>query len=193
MKTETDRFEEDFDRIRKWYKSDGAKPLPGDLEGRLLRWKSAQTYILTFKPLASTEVIKYLCETFTISEPRAWRDLRDTKRFFAEMDTVNDAFDRIMMAAEIRDTKARALLQGKFSAAAACDANMIKLKQYDQPTPTDEGSKQIILNLQFNPKLIGAKEVPNLLEIVTRFIGDRAKQELMVEDIDFDDMPNDGN
>jgi hypothetical protein len=189
MKNENERFEDIFDKILRWYKSDGTKPLAPDLAQRLLRWKSAQTYILTFRPLTSTEVVNYLTKTFTISEPVAWRDLRDTKRLFAEMDTVNDSFDRIMMAAEIRDTKAKALAAGKFAAAAQCDTNMIKLRGFEKdPGEAQSGSKQIILNLQFNPKLVGAKEIPNLLQTVEKFIGEKAKRELMIEDIDFDEI-----
>ncbi|WP_128544076.1 hypothetical protein [Larkinella soli] len=186
MKSESERFQEAFDHIMRWYRSDGQKPLSPPLEARRLRWVAAREYIVLYKPLTDSEIVKYLAKTYGISEPQAWRDVRDTKRFFATMEAVDKEFDKIMLIAQIKDLRTKAILLEDYKTAAKCDENLIKLGHFDQPGEGGPAGKTIVLSIDFNPARIGAKPIPNLQQMVEKFIGERARRELMIDDTDFE-------
>lgn len=190
MKNEEQRFEDAFDQIMRWYKDESGRiQLSPSLEGRRQRWLSAREWMLTYKPLTDTGVVNFLVQHHGVSEPQAWRDVRDTKRFFASMEKANREFERIMLVANIKDLRTKAESKGQFKVAAQCDATLAKMGQFDKPDETDEQAtgKHIELLVGFNPKLVGAKEIPNLLEQVQKFIGDKAARELMLDNADFID------
>lgn len=179
---ESAQFEQYFDEILRWYRSEGKKPLRPELAQMVVRWKAAREFILTFRPLTDSETVDMLIAAYQISEATAWRDVRNCKRLFASMSPVNHEFEQIMLMADVKDLRVQALQKDKHDVAAKCDATRQKILEKTRPVEQDQSSKQIVLNLTFNPKLVGAKEVPNLLEQVTRFIGEKAKRELMIDD-----------
>ena len=190
MKNEEQRFEDAFDQIMRWYKDESGRiQLSPSLEGRRKRWLSAREWMLTYKPLTDTGVVNFLMQHHGVSEPQAWRDVRDTKRFFASMEKANREFERIMLVANIKDLRTKAESLGQFKVAAQCDATLAKMGQFDKPDESDDQAtgKNIELLVGFNPKLVGAKEIPNLLEQVQKFIGDKAARELMLDNADFID------
>jgi hypothetical protein len=194
IQSEAELFEEDLDKILRWYKDEtGRVKLTPKLEERLNRWKMAREYILTFSPPTDRETVRFLMKSFQISEPMAYKDVRNTKRLFASMETVDKEFDRIMLIASVKKHIDRLLATGRESQVTSCYALLARLGGYDKPTEgANEGGGSLILNVQFNPKLLGAKEIPNLEATVQKFIGDRAKEELMlqVDDIDWIDVKN---
>ncbi|MFD1143030.1 hypothetical protein ACFQ4C_18025 [Larkinella insperata] len=186
MKSENERFEDAFDAILKWYKSDGETPLSASLEGRRQRWIAAREWMVAIRPLTDSETVKYLVSTYQVSEPQAWRDIRDTKRFFATMEATNKEFEKVMLIAQIKSLRTTALFNGDLKTAAKCDDNLIKLNHFDQPQDTDQAPRQIKVSIDFNPARIGAKPIPNLEAKVAAYIGEKAKRELMIEDVDFE-------
>ncbi|KAB7728136.1 hypothetical protein F5984_20540 [Rudanella paleaurantiibacter] len=190
MKTEHERFEDAFERIRRYY--DRGQPLPPDLADRVMYWKAARSYFLGDDPTIRTDsdVVDRLCDDFEeLSEGSAWRHVRDCKRYFASMETVNVEFEKVLLKARISKLEQTT---SKDSIRAACHTNLIKLGGFDQPQHSEGGSKTVILNIAFNPALVGAKPVPNLLQTVEKFIGEKARRELMIEDTDFEMLPDDG-
>lgn len=183
MKSEDARFEDDFEKIMKWYRDETRYPLTDSLHGRLQRWKIAREWTLTTRPLTDSFTVNFLMKTCGVTEPQAWRDVRDTKRFFASMERTNQDYDRIMLVAQIRDLRAKAEFAGEFSVAAKCDATLQKMGVGEQTPEESTGGKDITLNICFDPRLIGAKEIPNVLAIATKFIGEEAaRRELMITD-----------
>lgn len=180
---ENAKFEEYFDEILRWYRSDGNKRLRPELEAALTRWKSAREFILTRRPLVDSETVQFIVMTAGVSEATAWRDVRNAKRLFASMEAVNIEFEQIMLLADMKDLRVQALLKNKHDVAAKCDATRQKvLERVSAQTETEQGTKQIVLNLTFNPALVGAKPNPKLLEQVEKFIGEKARRELMIDD-----------
>lgn len=185
MKSEDMRYEDAFDHIMRHFKDENRYPLSDSLRGRLDRWRAAYDWILTYKPLTDSAAVKFLMGMYQVTEPQAWRDIRDCKRFFGNMEKAHRDFERIMLIAQIRDLRAKAEAKGQFKVAAQCDATLAKLEitiKDDQEGENQNTGKNIELLIGFNPKLVGAKEIPNLLEQVEKFIGEKAKQELMIED-----------
>ncbi|GAB2571846.1 hypothetical protein [Spirosoma areae] len=182
MKNEDARFEDDFDKIMRWYRDETRYPLSESLQQRLKRWKSAREWMLTARPLTDTQTVNFLLQTHQpLSEPQAWRDVRDCKRFFASMEKTNKEYDRIMLVAQIRDLRAKAEDAGQFKVAAQCDATLAKLGVGEEVQEDTNAGKSIELHISFNPKLLGAKEIPNLLQVATKFIGEEAaRRELMI-------------
>lgn len=185
MKSEDARFEEVFERILKWYRDEEKYPLSDALKAELNRWKFAREWVLLWKPLTDTAIVDVLVQSFPgLSEPQAWRDVRNMKRFFASMEKTNREYDRIMLVAQIRDLRAKAIAKQQYKVAAQCDATLQKMgvgiEVDDESEPV---SKSIELLIDFNPKLIGAKEIPNILEIASKYIGEvAARRELMMDD-----------
>lgn len=185
MTSEDARFESDFEKIMRWYRDETRYQLSDSLHARLLRWKFAQEFILTQRPLTDSQVVNYLMEHHDVSEPQAWRDVRDTKRLFVSMGKVNKEYDRIMLVAQIRDLRAKALHRDDLGVAAKCDATLQKMGVGEEVKQEDTNAKTIELHIGFNPKLIGAKEIPNLLAEVSKHIGEEAaRRELMIADDD---------
>src|SRR5437868_4393228 len=130
MKSEDQRFEDAFDQIMRWYKDEtGRIQLTPSLEARRQRWLSAREWMLSWKPLTDTGVVTFLMQHHNVSEPQAWRDVRDCKRFFASMEKANKDFDRIMLIANIKDLRTKAEAKGQFKVAAQCDATLAKLNE----------------------------------------------------------------
>jgi hypothetical protein len=194
-KSEYQRFEDAFDHIMRWYRDEsGRYQLSPSLEARLGRWKAAREYILTYRPLTDSIVVTFLQQQYGVSEPQAWRDVRDTKRCFASMEKVNKEFERIMLVAQIQSLRTTAMNASNYKVAAQCDATLAKMGQFAEPDvdPSSQASKKIELHIAFNPALAGAKPIPNLLETVRKFIGDKAERELMIADVDFVDRDGKG-
>lgn len=184
MKSEDARFEDDFDKIMRSFKDERYK-LTDALQQRLDRWKSAREWILTQRPLTDSATVNFLKQNHGISEGQAWRDVRDTKRFFASMEKANLEYDRIMLVAQIRDLRAKAEFAGDFAVAAKCDATLQKMGVGKEAEAVDTGAKTIELVIGFNPALIGAKPIPNLLAEVTKYLGEeQARRELMIAEED---------
>ncbi len=187
-RTDQGRYEVIYDKIMRHYNKGDV--LPDDLADRLKRWKTARTYFLDIQPHTDYDVVQLISEEFGVSEGTAWNDVRDCKRFFASMEQVNIEFEKVMLRQKIMKLEHTTT---KDQVRAICHANLIKLNGFDKPVPEESGSKQIILNIDFNPARIGAKPIPNLLGVVEKFIGEKAKRELMIEDTDFEMLPaNDG-
>lgn len=183
MTTEDARFESDFEKILRWYRDETRYQLSDSLKERLLRWKFAQEFILTSRPLTDTQTVNYLMGVHNVSEPQAWRDVRDTKRFFASMQKTNKEYDRIMLEAQIRDLRAKAEAKGQYKVAATCDATLQKMGVGEQAPEESNVGKTIELVIGFNPKLLGAKAIPNLQAVVAKYIGEEAaRRELMITD-----------
>lgn len=184
MKSEEQRFEDDFEKIISWYRDETRYPLSDSLKGQLDRWKFAREWILLWKPLTDSAVVSVLMQTYPISEPQAWRDVRNTKRFFASMEKTNQEYDRIMLVADIRDLRVKAENAKDYRTVAQCNATLQKMgvgASAEKEESTE--SKNIELIIGFNPKLLGAKEIPNLLEVATKFIGEEAaRRELMIQE-----------
>jgi len=194
-KSEDQRFEDAFDQIMRWYRDEsGRYQLSPSLEARLGRWKAAREYILTYRPLTASIVVTFLQQQYGVSEPQAWRDVRDCKRCFASMEKVNKEFERIMLIAQIQSLRTTALATKNLKVAAQCDATLAKMGQFAEPDvdPSSQASKKIELQIAFNPALAGAKPIPNLLETVRKFIGDKAERELMIANVDFVDRDGKG-
>lgn len=193
-KSEEFKFEDALAKIMRWYNDEtGTVVLDPLLEARLNRWKMAREYIHVQKPLTDTETVRFLMKYYEISEPMAWRDVRDCKRFFAAQSTVNKAFSDIMWEAGVRDLRAKAELAGDLRVMAICDKNLKDASTATQAAEeASSAGKTIVLMVGFNPELVGAKPIPNLLETVERFIGEAAKRELMIESEDWS-KPSDGN
>lgn len=182
-KSEESKFEDAFAKILRYYRDEsGTVVLDPVLEARLNRWKVAREYIQLQKPLTDTETVRMLMKYFEVSEPQAWRDVRDTKRFFAAMQPVNKQFEQIMWIAQVKDLRAKAELAEDYKTMAVCDKNLKDAGVADSPVDESAGVKNITLVVGFNPALVGAKEIPNLYEEVERFIGEAAKRELMMND-----------
>ncbi len=189
MKSEDARFEDAFDQIMRWYRDEsGRYQLSDSLQQRLDRWKSAREWILTYRPLTDSATVQFIIKTHQVSEPQAWRDVRDTKRFFASMEKTDKEFDRIMLVADVRSLRAKAEMEGDLKVSAACNATLQRMGVGDEVQAVSSVGKKIQLLISFNPKLIGAKEIPNLLETVEKFIGENARRELMIQDEDFIDI-----
>jgi hypothetical protein len=192
-KSEEFKFEDAYAKILRYYRDEsGTVVLDPVLEARLNRWKMAREYIHVQKPLTDTETVKFLMKYFEVSEPQAWRDVRDTKRFFAAMEPVNKEFDRIMWVSQVKDLRAKAELAEDYKTMAVCDKNLKDAGQADGAVDESAGVKNITLVVGFNPKLVGAKEIPNLYQKVEQFIGEAAKRELMMDDDDWS-RTDDGN
>jgi hypothetical protein len=195
-KSEDQRFEDAFDQIMRWYRDEsGRYQLSPSLEARLGRWKAAREFILTFRPLTDSIVVNFLMQQYQVSEPQAWRDVRDTKRCFASMEKVNKEFERIMLVAQIQSLRTMALKDSNYEVAAKCDATLAKMGQFTEPDvdPGAQAGKKIELHIAFNPALAGAKAIPNLLETARKFIGDvRASRELMMGNVEFVDRDGKG-
>lgn len=190
-KSEEARFHEVFDRIRKHFQNEDKYPLTPELEAEYTRWKAAYNFKLLQRPLTDTAVVDHLMGFFKISEPQAWRDVRNTKRFFTSMEQANLEFDRLMLIAQIRDLRVKAELADNLAVAAKCDATLAKLGVGKEAQEETSEAKTINLLVGFNPKLIGAKENPNLLKEVAKHIGEaQARRELMIADEEtIDDEP----
>lgn len=185
-RTDAARYEVIYDKIMRHFNK--GEDLPDELAGRVMRWKIARSYLLDLQPRTDYDVVQLLVEEFTISEGTAWNDVRDCKRFFGSMEQINSEFEKIRLRARIEKL---AHTTNKDSVKAMCHANLIKLGGFDKPEEEEAGgAKQIILNLSFNPALVGAKDVPNLDRAVQRFLGEKAKKELIIEDVDFEDVPS---
>jgi hypothetical protein len=182
MKTTEQRFQDDVERIRKWYEDDERNPLSDSLFGRLERWKKIHDYILVQQPLTDTFVVRWVAETFGVSEPQAWRDVRDGKKFFALNDPGDEKFERMMLITSIKSTRTKAELANDHKTVANCNTSLTRLGVGRKEEKPAEVSKTIILEICFDPKLIGAKDNPNLVSEVEKFIGEAAKRELVVTD-----------
>ena len=183
MKSEDARFEDDFEKIMKWYRDETRYPLSDSLAQRLFRWKVVREWVLTQRPLTDSMSVNFLMADQAVTEPQAWRDVRDSKRFFASMERANKEYDRIMLVAQIRDLRAKSEDAGEYSVAAKCDATLQKMGVGEQTSVEPVSGKDITLNICFDPRLIGAKEIPNVLEIATKYIGEEAaRRELMIVD-----------
>lgn len=183
MNNEDNSFVNDFEKIKRYYQDEKKYPLSDSLMARLLRWKSAREWILTTKPLTDSFTVQFIVDTHHVSEPQAWRDMRDCKRFFASMEKVNKDFDRIMLIADIRGLRTKAEFAGDLRTVASCYAILQKLGVGEETSEESTSAKTIELHVGFNPKLLGAKEIPNLLAEVSKFIGEeQARRELMIEE-----------
>ena len=183
MKNEDARFEDDFEKIMKWYRDEARYPLSDSLAQRLLRWKVVREWVLTQRPLTDSMSVNFLMADQNVSEPQAWRDVRDSKRFFAAMERTNQEYDRIMLVAQIRDLRAKAERAEEYAVMAKCDATLQKMGVGEQAAEEPTAGKDINLNICFDPRLIGAKEIPNVLAIAAKFIGEEAaRRELMIVD-----------
>lgn len=183
MRNEDASFLDDFERVKRYYQDEKKYPLSDSLMGRLKRWKSAREWILTQKPLTDSFTVQFIVDTHNVSEPQAWRDVRDCKRFFASMEKVNKDFDRIMLIADIRSLRTKAEFSGDLRTVASCYAILQKLGVGEETQEESANTKTIELMVGFNPKLLGAKEIPNLLAEVSKFIGEeQARRELMIEE-----------
>lgn len=183
-RTDADRYEVIYDQIIRHYNK--GEELPDDLAKRVVRWKAARVYFLDLTPRTDFDIVQLIVEDFTVSEGTAWNDVRDCKRFFASMERTNREFDRTLLKQKILKLEHST---GKDQVKAICHANLIKLGALDEPDEGESTGKQVILNVDFNPQRVGAKEIPNLLATVEKFIGEAAKRELMIEDIDFEMIP----
>ncbi len=186
-RTDHSRYEVIYDKIMRHYNR--GEVLPADLAGRVLRWKAARVYLLDLNPKTDYDVVQLVADEFGVSEGTAWNDVRDTKRFFASLEQVNAGFDKVLLRQKILKLEADTM---KDQVKAMCHANLIKLGGYDRPVAEDNAAKQIIIQLDFNPALVGAKPIPNLQRIVEKFIGDKARRELMIEDTDFEPVADNG-
>lgn len=182
-KSEEARFYQVFDKIWKHFQNEDRYPLTPELESEYKRWKAAYNFKLLQRPLTDTFIVEHLIGFFKISEPQAWRDVRNMKRFFASMEKTNEDYNRIVLEAQIRDLRVKSEEAGSFNVAAMCDANLIKLGVGKEAEEETSAPKTINLLVGFNPKLIGAKENPNLLKEVAKHIGEaQARRELMIAD-----------
>ncbi|UHG93443.1 hypothetical protein [Spirosoma oryzicola] len=184
MKTEEARFELIFDKIMKWYQDEDKYPLTPELQAELLRWKKAREFVLTQRPLTDSFTVNFLMKDCEVSEPQAWRDVRNMKRFFASMEKTNKEWDRIMLVAQIRDNRVKASLAEDYKVVAQCDAILQKMGVGDEvEQKEDNQGKNIELLIDFDPRLIGAKPIPKLFETVAKFIGEEAaRRELLIQD-----------
>lgn len=185
MKSEDARFLDDFDKIMRWYQDEVKYPISDSLNARRLRWISAREWVLTARPLTDSFVVKFLMGAHEgLSEPQAWRDVRDSKRFFASLEKSNKEYDRIMLIAQVRDLRAKAEFNGELAVAAKCDTTLQKMGVGDEPEKEESTtSKDINLHICFDPRLVGAKEIKNVFQIAAKFIGEEAaRRELMIQD-----------
>jgi hypothetical protein len=189
MKQRSDlaRYEGIYERIRKHYGRGEA--LPVELQSRVDRWKTARTYLLQDDVHTDYQVVQYLVEDCKVSEAVAWQDVRDTRRYFSQVETVNDEFGKIKLRMQIEQL---ANTTTKDAVRAQCHRNLIELGGYNKPQPEEGTTKQIIMVIGTDPRLVGAKPIANLQKIVEKFIGEKHKRELMIEDTDFEMVADGG-
>ncbi|MEZ0485427.1 hypothetical protein [Fibrella aquatica] len=183
------RFDEIFDALIKWYKAGGIDELPPDLKAHALRWMKIRDYILSFNPKHDGEVASHFSIEWKLSEAQVYHEISHAKRFYAHCAPAVADFEKIVLTAQIKDLRQKAIAKGNLAVAANCDKNLIKLGGYDQPAPQAEiGAGVINVHMQFNPALVGAKRDPGLLAQVKRHLGERAARELLISDVDFEDI-----
>lgn len=162
-------FEDKYDQIlRHWRDRSGTVELDAELETCLNRWLTVRTWLLAAPNETDRYYIDRIEEEFDVKERTAWQLLKDTRRFFADVDTVNTQYERLMQIADLRLRIKAFSLAGDGKAEMAARKLLAELTGTTRPDDDagNKGNTTIINMLVCDPSLLGAKEMPNVDQII---------------------------
>lgn len=178
--------EDKFDRIFRYYGEENGKvTLPEDLRKELDRWTFIRLLYGSWEPMSAMEIVRSVVKEFKVSESTAWRDLRNSKKLFAHLEKSNLEFERIVVIEQIKQLRAKAIKRGDLKTAAMCDGNLIKVGGYDKELEPPKRIVNVIVQPVFDPKLIGAEEIPDLDKQLQAFTRAKRKKEQEAAETEF--------
>lgn len=175
-------FDDKFDKIYRWYTAtDETAKLPKPLAEQLDRWTTI--YGLLNKPenrfLRESKLVTLIQQAFPdLSERTVRQSLSDTRKFFASVDAPNQAFERVMLIAEAKETLNRARIRNDPKAENAAIKNLTTLLGADVPEAVVE-NKTVINVLNYNPVELGGQVLAQdkLDKLIASMLADDQKKQ----------------
>jgi len=182
-KSEIQKFEDNFDRIVKYYFDERHQDkLPADLQAQLDRWKFVRLVYSSWKVTIKREVATALIKQYGIDEATAYRDIANAQRLYVRLEEVNREFERIIRIEEIKALRAKCIARGDLKIAAECDKNLIKIGGYDKELEPPKIVKQIINNFVYDARLVDGEDIPNIEKLAAQFYVKKKKELECIED-----------
>jgi hypothetical protein len=162
-------YEDKFDTIIRIYRDkSGTLQLTPELEDQVERWQLIREHIREFPHESDSELLAVIMNRFSVSRRTAYNVLSETRRFFSQIEPVNQEFEKILLINQLKkdifDTRAA----GKYKEMATLQATLSKVIGAEKPADPDGGKNTIINVLNYNPTLIGAKEYSNIDELIEK-------------------------
>ncbi|GAB3177611.1 hypothetical protein [Telluribacter humicola] len=169
--------------------------LPATLEARYQRLNHARELLYGVEHMNTQQICKSIAKKFQITVSAARLDVVDAKRLFPFLDPVDRDFEKSWLIHDIKATIQAARKKGDHKARAAAQKNLISIFGFDKDLGNQEPPSLTINVLNFNPALIGAKELPkaDLDKLIDAALDADAKQEAGYEDIDWEDVKTEEN
>ncbi|MGB4775702.1 MAG: hypothetical protein WBP45_11045 [Daejeonella sp.] len=177
MKTELQRYEDNFDKVVKYYFDEKNQvKLSDDLLNQLERWKFVRMIYSSWKIYNRREVVNAVIKEFDVNEATAYRDVANAQRLFVRLEEVNREFERIIQIEKIKKTRDKCEAKGDFRTVAVCDTNLIKIGGYDKELEPPKVIVNIINQLTYDPSLVDAEPIADLEKTIKSFLVKKKKQ-----------------
>jgi len=170
-KSEIQRFEDNFDKIVKYYTDERFhEKLSAELQVQLQRWKFIRLIYSSWKVTIKREVVNALVKEFGVDEATAYRDIANAQRLYVRLEEVNKEFERIIRIEEIKLLRAKCIAKGDHKTAAQCDTNLLKIGGFDKELKPPPIIKNITNEIVFDPRLVDGEEIPDIEKVVAQFL-----------------------
>jgi hypothetical protein len=185
-KSEIQRFEDNFDKIVKYYLDEKSQDkLSPELQAQLKRWKFIRLVYSSWKITIKREVVNALVKEFGVDEATAYRDIANAQRLYARLEEVNKEFERIIRIEEIKALRSKCISKGDLKTAAECDKNLIKIGGYDKELQAPKVVQNITNEIVFDPRLVDGEVIPDIERVVAQFL---VKKKREVDQFDHADI-----
>lgn len=183
-----DAWDDKFDRIVRWYNSsDPNAKLPKPLAEQLDRWNYIYSLILLPKNQfkRDSSLIRAILDRYPdLSDRTARLALRDTRRFFASVDSPVLAFEKVMLLANAKDMANRARKRNDLKAEGVALKLIKEITGADQPENVVE-NRTIINVLNYNPVELGGQLIAE--DKLQKMISDMLEKDKKKAENPFDD------
>lgn len=176
-KSEIQRFEDNFDKIVKYYLDEKFNDrLPAELVVQLERWKFVRLVYSSWKVTIKREVATALVKEFGVDEATAYRDIANAQRLYVRLEEVNKEFERIVRIEEIKALRSKCITKGDLKTAAECDKNLIKIGGFDKELEPARIVTNITNEIVFDPRLVDGEVIPDIERVVAQFMVKKKRQ-----------------
>jgi len=176
-KTDLMRFEENLDKVVKYYFSDPDNvKLSDSLLKQIERWKFIRNVYSSWKVSNDRQVANAVMKEFSIEERQAYRDVKAAQKLYVRLEETNKEFERIILIESIKKNKAKAEASGQLKLVAMFDANLIKIGGYDKEFEAPKIIQFIKNEMVYDPRLVGGEEIEDLEKITKQFLAKKKKQ-----------------
>lgn len=191
------RFYDDFDDVYKYYTDkSGLSKLSEKQEEQLGRWRWIREWIVSWQADSDREIIEAIITEFSISERQAYIDLKNTKRFFSSMETVEKEHEKSLMITRLKRNIKALQADGSIKARIAmvkAEELLSKIMGIQEPEHQQPVPVVVTVTPVFDPSILGVEEIDDdRLEKLLKAFGKKKEEErrLEVEDVDFEMIMN---